>query len=1507
MINRIAILFVALSALPLGASAAIDVGTARVDITPTEAIRLNGYGGRREPSTGVAQKLWAKAIAIGEKNPSVLITTDLIGVPDWLTQKVRRGLARSHHVDPAHVALCATHTHTGPTVKGILEDIFMAPIPVEHMAAIDRYARQLEAKVLRVAREALDARQQGQLHWGVGKADFAINRRNLRDGKWIGFGEVPDGPVDHSLPLMRVTDAEGNIIALLVNYACHCTTLGGGYNQIHGDWAGEAAARIEQRHPAANAMIAIGCGADANPKSRGAYDMILVHGQTVADEVERLLKTKLTAITHLPRGRLGTIDLPLDPLPTKEDWQKLSASKTRQSYYGQKMLKHLAAWKKLQTSINYTIQTWQFGDQLAMVFLPGEVVVDYSIRLQEMFDAKRLWINAYANDLPSYIASRRLYDEGGYEVDRSMWYYGKPTRLSKDTEELVLDEVTRQLPHEFYSAKTLRQMPAPVEKDAALKTIRVRKGMHVELAAAEPLVMDPIDIAWGPDGRMWVVEMADYPNGLDDQGQPGGRVRFLTDDDRDGEYDRSTLFADGLNFPTSVLPWRDGVLVTAAPDILFLKDTDGDGKADLTEKRFVGFLEGNQQHRVNGLQWGLDNWIHSANGDSSGKIKSAKTGKVVDISNMDFRFHPDSGAFERLTSRTQYGRNRNDEGDWFGSNNSNPGWHYVLSDHYTKRNPHVSYPSARTFLQTPGAAGPVYPASRTLNRLNDYSKANRFTSACGLSFYRDTLLGAEFHGNSFICEPVHNLVRREALRRAGATFKSSQPDDEKGTEFFASTDNWSRPTSVRTGPDGALYIVDMYRFLIEHPQWVPADWQRKLNLRDGSDKGRIYRIYPQGSQLRPIRDLTQLDTEQLVAALDSPNGIERDRVHMLLVWQADKAAINHLHTLFWNSQAGHVRMQALCLLDALNGLSSSLLADALIDDHAAVRRHAIRLSENRFDRNLLQRMARLVDDPDIGVRQQLAFSLGQCKTPLAAELLGRLAAKAADDAYHIAAILSSANGRTTGMMKHINPAKLPRSLFTGLLRTALANQDQEGVNTLGDSGLRNHTGLTLDLLRRSDALEPFNNRLQPLFAESFATTRNAEASEQERIGAIQLLRRAPRNVAKPDQSFWPIIEAAGSSSALKLAALDALTSHADSGFVPRLLKNWSGFGPSMRSTAMRTLLNRTAWTEALLKNLTPAIARAVPPVAKISLKNHRSASIRKLASAAFGKQADGDRQKIVEQFKPALKLQGDATAGQTIFNVACSVCHQIGDTGNTIGPDLTALTDRSGPAMLTAVLDPNRAVEDKFLSYTAALKDGSEIAGLIVEESSGVIRLADATGQQHPIQRARLASLKSSGLSLMPEGFESAFNEKSMADLLAYLKGLGGSRSVEADEGGEFHFTVPLSDSHNGESIRTGDVFTVAKTDRIRWTAARIPAGAYDIMTTASVSESYEGKPFHLMVGDVQADGSIEHTGALNRFRARKFGNIRIPKSLHDAAVEFRHSLSGPNVAIREIVLIPVR
>ncbi|HEV3024488.1 MAG TPA: PVC-type heme-binding CxxCH protein, partial [Pirellulales bacterium] len=453
-------------------------------------------------------------------------------------------------------------------------------------------------------------------------------------------------------------------------------------------------------------------------------------------------------------------------------------------------------------------------------------------------------------------------NNGFWVHSRQLWWQ------NEDTAKLP-DLVDRRSFNELLNSVEPRGKSA----EASLRFIRVRPGFQVELVAAEPLVQDPIAFDWSADGRLWVVEMGDYPLGTDGKGKPGGVVRVLEDTNSDGRYDKATLFLEGLPFPTGLIPWRKGLIVASSPEIFYAEDRDGDGKADYRETLFNGFHPGNQQHRLNGFDFGLDGWVYGANGDSGGFVKSLKTGAQVGIQGRDFRFRPDDGKFETESGGTQYGRHRDDWGNWFGNNNSFWAWQYVLSEHDIKRNPLVAAPDTRSMLEP---ERPLFPVSRTLARFNDYDNVNRVTSANSATPYRDVLFGSAFARSVFVSEPVHNLVHRMVLEPDGATFRGRRAPDEIEREFLASSDNWFRPTMLKTGPDGALWIADMYRAVIEHPEWIPDDWEARIDLRAGHEQGHIYRVYPVEKTPRPIPRLDGLDTAGLVAALDSPSGWQRD-------------------------------------------------------------------------------------------------------------------------------------------------------------------------------------------------------------------------------------------------------------------------------------------------------------------------------------------------------------------------------------------------------------------------------------------------------------------------------------------------------------------------------------------------------------------------------------------------------------------------------------------------------
>lgn len=438
-------------AIDPGQERTIDVGVARIDITPQWPIRLAGYGARTGESEGVLQKLYAKALAFGsdEESPSILLTVDLIAVPAHVTRQVAEAISERIEFDPARLAIHASHTHTGPEVGNLLNH-FREPLPPDHLARINNYLEELVEKLGRVALEALERREPALVSRGEGVVRFAVNRRVLdENGRWSGFGVVPDGPVDHSLPVLRITDPNGGLRAILVSYACHGTTLGGEINSIHGDWIGDAQRQIERDHPGVTALVAVGAGADANPEPRGSVEHTAMHGREIADEVNRLLQKDLKPVTETPVAGRMVVRLPYAEQPGTQELYAYTRESGAKAYYGRLALDRLARGMPPPEYLEYPVQTWTFGDQLAMVFLAGEVVVDYALRLKREFDPDRIWINAYVNEVPGYIPSTRILEERGYEAESSMYSYDHPSPFSKQVEEIIIDAVHQLLPESY--------------------------------------------------------------------------------------------------------------------------------------------------------------------------------------------------------------------------------------------------------------------------------------------------------------------------------------------------------------------------------------------------------------------------------------------------------------------------------------------------------------------------------------------------------------------------------------------------------------------------------------------------------------------------------------------------------------------------------------------------------------------------------------------------------------------------------------------------------------------------------------------------------------------------------------------------------------------------------------------------------------------------------------------------------------------------------------------------
>ena len=979
-------------------------------------------------------------------------------------------------------------------------------------------------------------------------------------------------------------------------------------------------------------------------------------------------------------------------------------------------------------------------------------------------------------------------DNGAWFADDHMWVQ------NEDTNRLP-DGVDRRT----FSQLTGNAEPGPRSAEQSLKSMRVRLGFTIELVAAEPLTMDPVAIDFGPDGKLWVVEMADYPLGLDDHGKPGGRVRYLEDLDGDGTYDKSSLFLDNIAFPTGVLAVGDGVIVSAAPKIFYAEDTDGDGVADVKTVLYTGFGEGNQQHRVNGFERGLDNWIYLANGDSGGTIKSIQTGQVVDIRGQDLRIRPTTGEFDLQAGQTQFGRHRDDYGNWFGSNNSVPVRHYAHPAQYLRRNSLVppAIPS-RDIARLDNTQ--VFPRSRVLSHWSGYvpptpGEKHAFTSACSTIVYRDNLLGPEFMQSTFTCEPVHNLVQRRQLVPAGASFKCQRPEDEADFEFLASEDSWFRPASVTTGPDGAIWIADMYRLVMEHPEWIDDEREQTLELRAGHDRGRIYRVFPTDQPPRPILKLSSMSTQQLVEQLDSPSGRNRDLAQAMLIGKQDPDAIEPLQQTVATSPNPLARLHALCTLDGLDALVVESLEIALRDPDPTVRRHALRLSERwlRGDTHptppanpipdstpasLLSAVLHC-DAADLHVRQQMAYSLGYSDAPQAVAKLGEIAGNSFGLPVIREAVISSLRPATLAAFQAAIQEN-PRAVAAYqevILEMAVRSGEGQLLSSLVESLVLSLRGdapdptridaltKTLKTLRhRTVELAPsaasLIDDLQPQAAQWAADPR---ASSPLRIAALRMYALLGRDSSVPLNLLT-----ASQPVDVQIAAADGVVNIDPQAILGRL----ASLSPVVRQAALNAILAR----ESAALQLIAALEAEEVPLYAISdesrrrLHSHASDEVKAAAIVVFGELSSAtEKRSLLQRYLANVLEDGDPQRGASVFQKQCAACHRVKEMGHAIGPDIASLKDRTPKTLLTAILDPNLAVEDKYQGYHVLTLDGQLMTGVISNESSTAIELQMQEGKRHSILRDDIEWIRTTGVSLMPEGLEKAIPPEEMNHLLAYL------------------------------------------------------------------------------------------------------------------------------------------
>jgi putative membrane-bound dehydrogenase-like protein len=960
------------------------------------------------------------------------------------------------------------------------------------------------------------------------------------------------------------------------------------------------------------------------------------------------------------------------------------------------------------------------------------------------------------------------------------------------------------------TSNDLPRFPAVEPKDA-LKTFQIKKGFHLEIAACEPNIASPVALSFDENGRFFVVEMIDYSERREETPHLG-RIRMLEDADGDGVYEKSTVFADNLPWPTAVFCYDGGIFVGATPDILYLKDTNGDGKADVRETVFTGFAEGvkriNVQGMLNSFVWGLDNRIHGATSGNGGVVRSLKHPelKPVDLHGRDFVIDPHTMTMTSEAGGGQHGLSFDDQGRRFACNNSDHIRLFMYDDRYASRNPFYAMPACLASIAVDGPAAEVYRISpeepwrviRTRWRVAGLvggpiegggRASGYFTGATGTMIYRGDAFPKEFLNNAFVGDAGGNLVHRKILIPDGVGLKAQRPADEEKVEFIASSDTWFRPVQFANGPDGALYVIDMYREIIEHPWSLPDNIKKFLDLNSGNNRGRIYRIVPDGFKRPSQPRLGKATTRELVATLENPNGWHRDTASRLLYERQDKSAVPLLEHLVASSKSPLARMHALHSLEGLGELKEAQVLGALGDPDEAVREHAIKLSEKFFNHGLpseklLSKLQDLANDPSIRVRYQLAFTLGEINAPAKIAPLATIAKRDLESSWTQAAILSSLASGAADVFKivagetNVRDSKAGQDFLKQLATLIGANNKKEEVaQILEFINQANRPEISFALVRAlsdglqraGESLPTAGGKVTEILTAAKRTAVDGQSAEAARVQAVQVLGVATFPEAGPTLGSLLDLQ---QPQPIQLAALSTLARFNDPAVGPELTKRWESMTPRLRSEAITVLLARADRVTSLLKAIEAGTIRATDLTTTQTkfVRAHSDKSVRELAKRVLSTQPASTRQQVIDSFLPAIELKGDSIHGKKIYQDRCISCHRLAGEGHALGPDLVTVKNSGKEKMLVNILDPNREVRPDYISYVLETKDDESYIGLVANETAATVTIRQAYGKENVINRSDIKKMQSQGQSLMPEGLEAGLKPQDLADLMEYIE-----------------------------------------------------------------------------------------------------------------------------------------
>ncbi|AMV32315.1 Neutral/alkaline non-lysosomal ceramidase [Pirellula sp. SH-Sr6A] len=1441
-------------AMSLRADAQFRAGATAKNIDPKQfPVWVNG-GIAGYQADSVRESLYSRTLVLEDGKTAIAIAiVDNCILPHEVTDRAKVLAHQATGIPPERILIAATHTHSAVAVAGT----HGCPIQEDYAAALPNW-------IAEGIQEAQSRLVPARIGFGSTTADRYIYCRDWlmkpgaanstlftgRNVDWVSMNpghenekkRAPVGSIDRHIPILSVQDQDGNHLALLASFGTHYA----GAKALSSDYFGFVCNRLarELRSDAPERFVGLmanGTSGNANcidfSKPREPFTFTDV-GTYVSDLI-------LEAVQEIEYRSDVTIDSEFASfdvavrMPSAEEVSQAKnwiashlqdrLPKTMDENYAREtvLLSELPATRVMN------VQALRVGD-MVIAANPCESYGETGLKIRQASPFAHTMNIGLANGHCGYIPPPEMFQLGSYTTWRA-----RTSCLEEFAEPKMVDAIQRlvnqlhgrvrkvALQQRSSEGKmvTLEEQPKPpVAPEMSIGFMQTDGNQKVDLIASEPMVFDPIAMQFDGQGKLWVVEMGDYPHP-----SPAGhsRVVILSDSNSDGVMDTRSVFQDGLRFATGVQPWANGAFVTVEGKLLFLSDDNHDGRADSQSIWLEGFTAGNPQLRANHPTITPDGWLTIASGLRLGKVQTGKdypfAKQSVDATGGDIRFHLVTGKLEAIAGPTQYGIAFDLAGRRYGCSNRQPCFVVQVEKVQSSESPLSGFAPAIRNVLAAEAESQVHPLVQAWTTSNLH--AGQFTAACGVTLVEGEWMGRGSGIHILACEPTGSLVQCRSLSRRPDGHLEARKDGREDREFLASRDPWFRPVDLVRGPGQSLYVVDMYRAVIEHPEWVPDELKHRPDERDGDGMGRIYRIREQkDAPESPVAVGSDQNLVDLLAHAD--RWVQRqavlrilEQIHSSKISETDLDGLRRVTRVEprTGEQNAAARERVSIAAQLLFAAQSFRPADAI----ALFRSHDSELQV--LGARLVAEVARNTSEES--KRDWMAPELIEClREGLHAEQrewsqlsawslawigLDRLSLETQEsiDRGAIAKLIASPEDRLLWMgtskllekegfafllqylktLQNAGPTEAEGVSPTELeaierLAKRMASQTPAGwlgeLNALWHSDAKPRSarteGVALAILSGQLTGGWKGMGLREDAIASIEQVARDSKTLQHRILAIRCLGGLDGvSRLRKEQLYVSCLESEWEGVVLEgIRGLSRLSSP--------VLTTWvadrvSSVSPSLRNELVSIALRDAAYSESLVqalesKRLSP---RLLSPSQLASLQKLPAAELRERAAAVMATLSNESREKVIARYRLAQsekKGESDFATGQALFGKHCASCHRIDGVGVAIGPDISDSRIQSYEKLLTAVLDPNQTIDANYFRYLARTEDGEVVEGILKEANAQSVVLEQQNGVRRTLSRDELEEFKSSGQSMMPEGFEALITPTEMGELLWYIK-----------------------------------------------------------------------------------------------------------------------------------------